>query len=169
MKKLAVRYSSLESHIYLFRGHRVMLDAHLAELYAVPTFRLNEQIKRNWKRFPEDFMFRLNEREFKILKSHFAISRWGGRRTLPYAFTEQGVAMLSSVLNSERAIKVNIEIMRVFVRIKKNHASNEDLRRKMKTLERKYDGKFAIVFDAIQRLLDGPHRPVRVKGFDAER
>jgi hypothetical protein len=116
MKQNPISLESIESKIYLIRGEKVLLDQDLAELYAVPTMRLNEQVKRNAGRFPEDFMFRLSNQEFTVLKSQFAISRlaWGGRRTLPLAFTEQGVAMLSAVLNSERAIDVNIAIMRAY-------------------------------------------------------
>ena len=119
----------IERRIYLIRGQKVMLDSDLTELYKVPTYRLNEAVRRNGKRFPEDFMFRLTKEETEILTSQFAMSNKGrgGRRTFPYAFTEQGVAMLSSVLNSERAIEVNIAIMRAFVKLREMLLSNEDL------------------------------------------
>src|SRR5258706_125101 len=131
-KKKSVRANQIipvalvERRIYLIRGQKVMIDTDLAELYGVPTYRLNEAVKRNRKRFPVDFMFQLNMTEAESLRSQFAISKKGrgGRRTLPYAFTEQGVAMLSSVLNSERAIQVNIVIMRAFVKLRKILESN---------------------------------------------
>jgi hypothetical protein len=119
VSKLTLQIHAIEQKIFFIRGHKVMLDTHLAELYAVPTYRLNEQVKRNPKRFPVDFMFQLTTEEFKILISQNAMSSlfrgnkgWGGRNTLPNVFTEQGVAMLSSVLNSDRAIEVNIHIMK---------------------------------------------------------
>jgi hypothetical protein len=122
----------IERRIYLIRGQKVMIDSDLANLYGVPTFRLNEAIKRNRKRFPADFMFQLNKKETGVLTSQFAMSKKGrgGRRTFPYVFTEQGVAMLSSVLNSERAIQVNIAIMRAFVKLRQLLESNEQLNRK---------------------------------------
>jgi hypothetical protein len=124
-----VRAEVIERRILLIRGHKVMLDSHLAELYEVPTFRLNEAVKRNRRRFPEDFMFQLGKEEAECLTSQFAMSKLGrgGRRTLPYVFTEQGVAMLSTVLNSERAIAVNIGIMRAFMRLRQILATHKDL------------------------------------------
>jgi len=126
------------NRIYLIRGENVMLDNDLAELFGVETKRLNEQVKRNPDRFPEDFMFQLTEHEFVILKSQNATSRWGGRRKLPYAFTEHGVLMLSSVLNSDLAIKVNIQIMRVYSKIRNMLASNKDLLVKFEQLQSKF-------------------------------
>jgi hypothetical protein len=148
----------IERSILLIRGHKVMLDSDLAELYGVTTKRLNEQVRRNLSRFPEDFMFQLTELETHLLRSQFATSKEGrgGRRYLPYAFTEQGVAMLSSVLNSERAIKVNIEIMRAFVRLRQILASNKELAKRLDELEKKYDAQFKIVFDAIRKLMTPP-------------
>src|SRR5712691_4360609 len=145
---LPVPVTLIERRIYLIRTQKVMIDTDLAQLYGVPTYRLNEAVKRNRKRFPADFMFQLNKKEAESLTSQFAISKKGrgGRRTLPYAFTEQGVAMLSSVLNSERAIQVNIVIMRAFVRLREILASHKDLARKLDELERKHgehDQKFA--------------------------
>jgi phage regulator Rha-like protein len=145
----------IEQSILLIRHQKVMLDSDLAELYGVSTKRLNEQVKRNRARFPGDFMFQLTVSETEILRSQFATSKkgGGGRRYLPYAFTEQGVAMLSSVLNSERAIQVNIEIMRAFVRLRRILASHAALTRKLDALEKKYDAQFKVVFDAIRELM----------------
>ncbi|MFH1562452.1 MAG: ORF6N domain-containing protein [Nitrospirota bacterium] len=155
----------IENKILFIRNQKVMLDRDLAELYEVPTRRLNEQVRRNIKRFPEDFMFQLTKEEFGVLKSHFAISSWGGTRKLPCAFTEQGVSMLSSVLNSERAILVNIQIMRTFTKLRQMLASNEDLRKKIEDMERKYDEQFRIVFDAIKALLEPPVKKTKTIGF----
>lgn len=151
----------VERRILFIRGHKVMLDRHLAELYAVPTFRLNEAVKRNRRRFPEDFMFRLTRSEASSLTSHFAMSKpgRGGRRTLPYAFTEQGVAMLSTVLKSERAIAVNIAIMRAFVRLRHLLATHRDLAEKLDAMEKKYDKQFQAVFDILRQLMEPPAPP----------
>ena len=148
----------IEQRILLIRGHKVMLDSHLAQLYEVPTFRLNEAVKRNRRRFPEDFMFQLTKREAGVLTSQFAMSKTGrgGRRTLPYVFTEQGVAMLSSVLNSERAVAVNITIMRTFVRLRQILATHKQLAERLAALEKKYDQKFKIVFDVLRQLMEPP-------------
>ena len=137
-----------------------MLDRDLAVLYGVSTTRLNEQVQRNRERFPSDFMFRLTPGEAESLRSQFAISKMGrgGRRYLPYAFTEQGVAMLSGVLKSRRAVLVNVEIMRAFVRLRQILASHGELARKLEELEKKYDGQFRMVFDAIRGLMN-PDRP----------
>lgn len=149
----------LESMIYrilLFRGHKVMLDADLARLYNVDTKVLTRAVRRNRKRFPADFMFELTAKEFGILRRHFGTSSWGGRRYKPMVFTEQGVAMLSSVLRSERAILVNIEIMRAFVRLRQVLATHKDIARKLKELEQKYDThdeKLHEVFEAIAQLI----------------
>ncbi len=155
----------IEKRILLIRGRKVMLDADLAELYGVPTKRLNEQVKRNLNRFPLDFMFQLNEEEAEVLRSHFATSKdkRGGRRFLPYVFTEQGVAMLSSVLNSDRAIEVNILIMRAFVKLREMIASHKDLARRLDDLEKKYDTQFKVVFEAIRELMKPPKLPVPPK------
>lgn len=142
--------------MFLIRGQKVMLSQHLAELYEVEPRALNQAVKRNIQRFPEDFMFQLNPEEFANLKSQFVTSSWGGIRTAPYAFTEQGVAMLSSVLHSERAIQVNIEIMRAFVRLRQMLASNAELARKLSALEKKYDVRFKAVFEAIHELMTPP-------------
>ncbi len=144
-----------------------MLDADLAELYGVTTGALNQAIKRNADRFPEDFMFHLTTEEAANLKSQFVISSgWGGRRrSLPLAFTEQGVAMLSGVLSSPRAVQVNIAIMRAFVRMRRMLVSHEELARKVNALEEKYDEHFRVVFDAIRALMEPPKTPRRRIGF----
>jgi hypothetical protein len=159
----------IERSILLIRGQKVMLSTHLAELYNVETRVLNQAVKRNISRFPEDFMFQLNSNEAERLVSQNVIPHkkyFGG--SLPYAFTEQGVAMLSSVLNSERAIKVNIEIMRAFVRLRRILASHADLARKLNALERKYDAQFKVVFDAIRELMTPPEPKKRPIGFLVE-
>jgi len=145
-------------HILLLRGERVMLDRDLATLYDVPTKVLNQAVRRHRARFPDDFMFQLTDEEATHLRSQSVTSRsgHGGRRYAPYAFTEQGVAMLSSVLHSPRAIAVNIEIMRAFVRLRQLLATHADLARKLAELERTYDAKFRVVFDAIRQLMEPP-------------
>jgi hypothetical protein len=161
----------IERRIYLIRGHKVMLDADLAELYGVLTGNLNKAISRNRDRFPEDFMFQLSGDEFKNLRFQFGTSSsWGGRRYPPYAFTEQGVAMLSSVLKSKRAVQVNIAIMRAFVRLREMLATHKDLARKLDEMEKKYDGQLKIVFDAICKLMQPPSAPPKRRiGFDLEK
>ena len=153
-RALALPAERIEQSILLVRGHKVMLDADLAELYDVETFNLNKAVKRNSERFPSHFMFQLSLQEFRDLKFHFGMSSsWGGRRTPPYAFTEQGVAMLSSVLRSKRAIQVNIAIMDTFVRLREMLATHKGLARKLSTMEKKYDTQFKVVFDAIHQLM----------------
>lgn len=148
----------IETKIYLIRGKKVMFDRDLAELYGVETRIINRAVKRHRKRFPADFMFQLTKQEAAnwYLKSQIGISSYGGRRYAPYVFTEQGVAMLSSVLNSERAIQVNIQIMRTFTKLREMLATNKELRDKIERLERKYDQKFQIVFKAIKNLVTSP-------------
>ena len=157
----------IEQTILVIRGHNVMLDSDLAQLYGVTVGRLNEAVKRNEERFPNDFMFQLTKAEFENLKSQIAISssKWGGRRHAPYAFTEQGVAMLSGVLRSKRAIQVNIAIMRAFVQLREMIASNKGLARRLNELEKKYDGQFRIVFEAIRELMAEPEPKSRRIGF----
>lgn len=156
----------IDRSILVLRGQKVMLDADLAALYEVETRILVRNVKRNADRFPADFMFQLSREEYESLRSQIGISNGrGGRRYLPYAFTEQGVAMLSSVLNSPRAIRVNIEIMRAFVRLRQFMATNADLARRLDELEQKYDAQFKIVFDAIRRLMAPPDPPRRPLGF----
>ena len=147
----------LQRAILLIRGEKVILDAEIAALYQVPVKRLNEAVRRNRERFPPDFMFRLTDGEFAILRSQFATSKSrGGRRYPPHAFTEQGVAMLSGVLRSDRAVRVNIEIMRAFVRLRQMVSAHKDLARKIDELERKYDAQFKVVFDALRALMQEP-------------
>jgi ORF6N domain len=157
----------IERSILLIRGHKVMLDADLAELYGVETRVLLQAVSRNQKRFPEDFMFQMSKEEYELLRSQIVISKKGrgGRRYLPYAFTEQGVAILSSILRSERAVQVNIEIMRAFVRLREMIATHKDLVRKLEALEEKYDAQFKVVFDAIRELMAPPTPKKRKIGF----
>ena len=166
-QKNLVPAERIEQSILLIRGHKVLLDSDLSSLYGVETKRLVEVVKRNKERFPDDFMFQLNGEEFDNLKSQFATSSsHGGRRYAPYVFTEQGVAMLSSVLRSPQAVAVNIEIMRAFVRLRRLLATHADLARKLDALERKYDVQFRAVFDAIRQLMAPPSNPPRKKiGF----
>jgi hypothetical protein len=144
----------------------VILDADLAALYGVTTKRLNEQVRRNRERFPEDFMFRLTESELEDLKSQFATSRsHGGRRYRPYVFTEHGVIMSANVLNSQRAVHASIQVVRAFIQLRQMLASNSELARKLGALEKKYDRQFKIVFDAIRELMTPPPAKPKVIGF----
>ncbi len=149
------------------RGQNVMLDSDLAELYEVETFILNRAVQRNKERFPEDFMFQLTSEETKVLRFQIGISNTGrgGRRYLPYAFTEQGVAMLSSVLRSERAVQVNIALIRAFVAMRGLLTQDNDLAHRIIALEAKYDRQFAVVFEAIRQMMDAPPAPERRMGF----
>jgi hypothetical protein len=155
--------SEIKNMIYHIRGKAVMLDSDLADLYQVETRTLNQAVRRNSDRFPEDFMFQLAEEEAERLRSQIVISKIGrgGRRYAPYVFTEQGVAMLSSVLNSDIAIKANIQIMRAFVQVKRLGLTVLDIRRKLDGMEKKYDHQFKIVFDAIRQLLAPPPAPAK--------
>ncbi len=161
----------LKRQIYSVRGQNVMLSNQLAELYEVQTKVLVQAVKRNLARFPKDFMFQLTHEEFANLRSQFVTSSWGGERYPPYAFTEQGIAMLSSVLRSERAVQVNIAIMRAFVSLRGLLASDDDLARRILHLEEKYDRQFAQVFEAIRQMLAAPQTPdapERRMGFRAD-
>lgn len=159
----------IEKSILLIRGERVMLDADLANLYGVETKVLNRAVKRNLLRFPGDFMFQLTVKEVEALRFHFGTSKGrGGRRYRPYAFTEQGVAMLSSVLNSERAVLVNIAIVRTFVKLRRLLASHAELSRSLAKLEKKYDHQFKVVFDAIRQLMTVPTTRSKPIGFRAK-
>jgi hypothetical protein len=162
-----VRTAAIERAVLRIRGHNVVLDEDLAALYEVQVKVLNQAVKRNRERFPPDFMFRLTTAEAKFLRSQTvtAKSSRGGRRTAPSAFTEEGVAMLSSVLRSTRAVRVNIEIMRAFVRLRRMLATNEELGRKLDALEQKYDTRFNVVFQAIRELMMPPRRRRRAIGF----
>lgn len=156
--------------IYVIRGLKVMLDRDLAEMYGVEVKRLNQAVKRNSTRFPEDFMFQITFEEFKNLKSQFVTSSWGGTRKPPYAFTEQGVAMLSSVLNSETAIQVNIQIIRLFTKMKQLILDNKDLWMKIEKIEQhlvKNDEEIKTVFAYLKKLLIQENKPRNPIGFRA--
>ena len=155
----------IESKILLIRGYKVMLDRDLAILYDVETKTLNQAVKRNRNRFPVEFMFQLSRQEFTDLKSHFVTSSWGGTRKPPSVFTEHGILMLSSVLNSKRAIQVNIQIMKTFVELREMMTTHRDLKQKIETMERKYDHQFKVIFEAIKKLLDSPGKPKIRIGF----
>ena len=169
--EVVVQQEVIEGKIYLLRGHKVMLSNDLADLYEVEPRVLVQAVKRNIERFPSDFMFQLNDIEFKTLKSQIVISSWGGlRRANPYAFTEQGVAMLSSVLHSKRAIQVNIAIMRAFVKLREMLTAHKDLARKLDDMEKKYDHQFKVVFDAIKQLMTPQDTKKKIKiGFRGEK
>jgi hypothetical protein len=158
----------VERSILLIRGQKVILDADLATLYEVSTKRLNEQVRRNRNRFPPDFMFQLTREEFAILRSQFATSSsdWGGRRSLPYVFSEHGTIMAANILNSERADAVSVTVVRAFIRLREMLASHVDLARKLEELETRYDVQFRQVFDAIRALMGPPGAPPRERiGF----
>ncbi len=156
----------IANRILLLRGCKVILDNDLADLYEVEVKQLKRQVRRNIDRFPADFMFELSRQEYESLRRHFGTLKRGEHsKYLPYAFTEQGVAMLSSVLKSKRAAQVNIEIMRTFVRLRAMIASHKDLERKLEALEKKYDAQFKVVFDAIRQLMTPPEPKKRKIGF----
>lgn len=166
--KSIVHDAAIERRIKIIRGHKVMLDEDLSFLYEVPTKVLIQSVKRNSQRFPDDFMFQLKKKEFQSLRSQFVTSKRGGRRYLPYVFTEQGVAMLSSVLNSERAIQMNVAIMRTFVKMRQFALSYKELAEKLNELERKtetHDKEIKAIFNAIRRLMTPPVKPKRRIGF----
>ena len=158
----------IEQMILSLQGQKVILDKDLAAMYEVSTSNLNKAVSRNIERFPQDFMFQLSVTEFNDLKFHFGSSNWGGTRKLPRAFTEQGVAMLSSVIRSSRAVQVNIEIMRAFVKLRELLTSNRELARKLNALEKKYDSQFKIIFDAIRQLMAPTVKPKRRIGFHSK-
>ena len=164
---IVVRARVLEQAVLRIRGHHVMLDQALATLYGVEVKALNQAVKRNRGRFPQDFMFRLTAAETRSLRSQTVTTKRGrgGRQNAPYAFTEQGVAMLSTVLRSARAVRVNIGIMRAFVRLRRILGANEELARKLDALEQKYDSQFRVVFEAIRELMTPLHPPRRAIGF----
>lgn len=167
---LIVPIERIEQRIFYLRGIKVMLSSDLAKLYGVPAKVLNQSVARNSDRFPDDFMFQLTREEFDVLKSQYVTSSWGGmRRALPYAFSEQGIAMLSSVLRSPRAIRVNIEIMRAFVNLRQMLASNAELSHKLNELEKKYDRQFKIVLDAVRQLMTPSPAKARPIGFRSKR
>ena len=169
MNDILIPRERIERAILLIRSQKVMLDRDLAELYGIETRVLNQAVQRNIERFPDDFMFQLNKEEFQNWKSQFVISKSErmGLRYAPYAFTEQGVAMLSSVLRSPQAVKVNIAIMRAFVKLREILVSNAELSKRMDELEAKFDQQFKIVFDAIRQLMTPPPASQHQKiGFD---
>lgn len=153
------------SRIFLIRGRKVMLDRNLAELYQVSTRDLNKAVKRNMERFPSDFMFQLSRKEFSDLMFQFGTSSWGGARKLPYVFTEYGVAMISGILKSKRAVIVNIQIIRVFIMLKKSLSGVGDLRLKIEAMERRYDKQLRIVFETIKHLTKEEKNPKKMIGF----
>ncbi len=155
----------IERRIFWLRGEKVMLDSDLAELYEVEVRVLNQSVRRNEERFPEDFAFQLTVQEYAILKSQFVTSSWGGKRKLPYAFTEPGVAMLSSVLRSKRAVAVNIQIIRTFIELRKMLSTHDALRKKIESMEKKYDKQFKAVFDVLKQLLKEDEQPKEKIGF----
>lgn len=163
--KIKLIEESITEKIYLIRGEKVMFDSDLAVLYGVSTRRLNEQVRRNKKRFPKDFMFQLTEKEFKILKSQNATSSWGGRRTIPNAFTEHGAVMLAGILNSDTAIAASINVVRAFIKLRRILSSYKELAEKLSKLEDKYDKNFKIVFEIIQQLIKVEDKPKRQIGF----
>jgi phage regulator Rha-like protein len=164
--KSVISGEQIKNKIFVIRGKKVMLDEDLAELYDVETKQLTRQVRRNIERFPADFMFLLTDKELTILRCQIGTSSWGGRRYKPYVFTEQGVAMLSSVLNSKRAIGVNIAIMRAFVELRRGVFTYEGLKRKIDAMEKKYDGQFQVVFTALKKLMEPPpEKPKRRIGF----
>ena len=170
-KEDLISIERLEKAIYLVRGERVMLDRDLALLYGVETKTLNQAVKRNLQRFPLDFMFQLTDDEVETLRCQIGTSNEGrgGRRYLPYVFTEQGVGMLSSVLNSDRAIAVNIAIIRGFVKLRRLFLSNTELAGRLDELESKYDKQFKVVFDAIRKLMETPVPGRKEIGFVRDR
>jgi hypothetical protein len=163
-KGILVLEETIVNKIYLIRGHKVMLDSDLAQLYDVPTKTFNQAVKRNARRFPEDFMFRLTSIEFENLRSQIVTSSWGGRRYPPLVFTEQGVAMLSSILNSDRAIAVNIQIIRVFTKLRDALLTNKDMLLKLEQLDKKivalamdvnaHDGTIETIFELIKGMVE---------------
>jgi len=159
--------AAISKKIYFLRGQRVMLSTDLAKLYGVEVRALVQAIQRNIERFPSDFLFQLNEEEHKHLRSQTVISSWGGARRAPYAFTEQGVAMLSSVLRGTRAVQVNIAIMRTFVRLREMLATNQKLRRKIEDMEKRYNAKFQVIFATIESMLEDEAVPKPGIGFHA--
>lgn len=161
---LHVPIESIERAILVVRRQKVMLDVDLAAIYGVTTKRLNQQFRRNQVRFPDDFAFRLSKDEFEILRSQFVTASWGGRRYPPIAFTEHGAVMLASVLNSAVAVETSVHVVRAFVRLREILATHKELAKRLDELERKYDGQFAAVFDAIRQLMSPP-KPTLEIGF----
>jgi hypothetical protein len=168
---MIISEKEIESKIYLIRGQKVMLDSDLAELYEVETRVLNQAVNRNLDRFPLDFMFQINQKDWDNLISQIVISSWGGRRKLPYVFTEHGVLMLSSVLNSKRAILVNIQIMRIYIRLREMLITNKEILLKIELLEKnttKHGGEIKLIFKYLKQLIDQPVPPRKKIGFKTD-
>ena len=167
-QQLMLSQGEISTKIFRIREQNVMLDSDLATLYDVETKRINEQVKRNTSRFPSDFMFQLTENEFEILKSQNATSSWGGRRKLPFAFTEHGVLMLSSVLTSERAVAVNIQIMRVYIELREIMRNDLDLRVRVKEIEHSLqhqNERIISIFDYLQQMVEQETKPRPKLGY----
>jgi len=169
LKKITVPIQKITAKIYLIRGQKVMLDRDLAELYEVETKQLKRAVRRNIDRFPPDFMFELTKTELENWRCQFGTSSWGGVRYKPLAFTEQGVAMLSSILRSKRAVQVNIQIMRAFINLRQMFIGHKDLKRKIAAMEKKYDEQFQIVFEAIKQLIVEDEKPKKKIGYVKEK
>ncbi|HEX9825289.1 MAG TPA: ORF6N domain-containing protein [Flavobacteriaceae bacterium] len=161
MSKNIIPSESIINKIYVFREQKVMLDSDIAELYQVETKRLNEQVKRNLDRFPESFMFQLTKEEWADLKSQNATSSWGGRRREPFVFTEHGILMLSSVLNSDIAIKMSVQIIETFVQLRKLANNYEEIMHKIEQMESQYNHQFSEIYQALQQLLSKPKETPR--------
>lgn len=164
MKELVIQ-EIIEQKIYLVRGQRVMLDRDLAALYEITTGNFNKAVSRNIDRFPSDFMFKLNKEEFRNLIFQFGTSRWGGTRKNPRVFTEHGILMLSSVLNSKRATQVNIQIMRTFIKMREMLSAHKDILRRIEEMEKKYDSQFRVIFQTVKKMMSPPDTPKRQIGF----
>ena len=172
MQNSIISIELIENKIYFIRNKKVMLDGDLAELYGISTKRLNEQVRRNIDRFPEDFMFILSKEESDSLRSQFATLKKGrGQHSkyLPYAFTEHGAIMAATILNSPRAVEMSIFVVRAFVKLREMLSSHKDLKRKIEEMEKKYDSQFKIVFNAIKELMSPPEKPIRKIGFKTEK
>jgi hypothetical protein len=168
ISKTIIPVEAIASKIFFIRGQKIMLDRDLAELYGVQTAQLKRAVRRNMDRFPDDFMFELSKSELDDLRCQIGTSKWGGTRYKPFAFTEQGVAMLSGVLKSDRAVNVNIQIMRTFTKLRNMLASHTDLKLKIEDMEKRYDERFRIVFEAITQLIEEDRRPKKKIGYIKE-
>jgi len=168
--KQLVPVELIENKIFLIRGQKVMLDKDLAELYGIPTFRFNEAVKRNLKRFPDDFMFQLTAAEAAALTSQIAISKTGrgGRRTRPYAFTEHGAVMAANILHSDRAVQMSVFVVRAFIKLRQMLIDSKELRRELDELKQQTNDRFQIVFETLDHLLAVEDRPKRKIGFTAK-
>jgi phage regulator Rha-like protein len=166
-KESLIPIERIEQKIYVLRGERVMIDSDLAEIYGVTTFNFNKAVKRNINRFPEDFMFQLTKEEYESLRFQIGMSKTGrgGRRYLPYVFTEHGAIMAANILSSERAVEASVQVVRAFVKLRQMLASNAELAKKVEALEKKYDAQFKVIFDAIKKLMLPPDKPKGNIGF----